>query len=489
MRRKRRRAERRIIFFRLLCAARIVSPSKMAEPKVGVQTLISPQVDFRKWKTAPSVYRNSILYPDNGSSASYAFGPGSTQTITFTLPTANNVVNLSKMVLQYQLDIPSAGAEAFHWLFHNPGVNIIRDLSLVTQKNHALADVLDAQFYLKMVRPLQTTVAALQTMDAKLGLEQSNNNIGTGASTVLMATPAVATVPLTDYRLYTEARYVSTTDAKATATSKFYQFPLGCLKDTIFGLDRSLYFGENLTLRLTVGPGARVAYVGDNTQLPTATPTSIVQNVTVSAVQLYVPIESSDEVINAVKGAYMSGGITCLMPFLRTGSPSTSTASTRQNYTQKFTVSDGRYLQRIYHAVFGAEEKNTIYDHNNAASAKYSAFSWQINGKRQTEYDILCGTNYQDYLHALQYGKGSAGCQSAAIFQKNAVIVADYTNAKAAGEEKGPVAPENIAAGLDLSTEVKYDISFTATAAVQIHRMFAVCQRMLQISPSGVYSE
>ncbi len=460
----------------------------MAEAKVGVQTLISPQVDFRKWKTAPSVYRNTILYPDNGNSATYAFGPGSTQTITFTLPTANNVVNLSKMVLQYQLDIPSAGADTHHWLFHNPGVNIIRDLSLVTQKNHALADVLDTQFYLKMVRPLQTTFGALQTTDPKQGLEPNDDTVGTTGDTILMATPAVATVPLSEYRAYSEMRYISSSGA-ATATSKFYQFPLGCLKDTIFGLDRSLYFGENLTLRLTVGSGSRVAFTGAVGALPTSAPGTIVQNVTVSSVQMYVPIESSDEVINAVKGAYMSGGITCLMPFLRTGTASTSTASTRQNYMQNFTVSDGRYLQRIYHGVFGAEEKNTIYDHNNRASAKYSSYSWQINGKRQTEYDILCGTNYQDYQHALQYGKGSAGCQTAEIFQKNAVIVADYTNAKTAGEEKGPVAPENIAAGLDLSAGVKFDISFTATAAVHVHRMFAVCQRMLQISPSGVYSE
>ena len=156
-----------------------------------------------------------------------------------------------------------------------------------------------------------------------------------------------------------------------------------------------------------------------------------------------------------------------------------------QTITLRYNRVHGVRLKKIYHGVYNnTESANTMYTHSNLAGSVISNFYTMLDNIRRSQFNIDCTTG-EDYLVLKNKLKGSCLIDYTA-FAYEWAILEDYTNAKPRDEL--PMKPdlENLIVGESLDTERKINIYLTTTGGQYNHYSFAITEKLLTVSASGI---
>lgn len=294
----------------------------------------------------------------------------------------------------------------------------------------------------------------------------------------LTVVPPVAT-PAASYYDYTEPSYVyrSALEAGAaeSALNMNVMLPLKYLKNTIFSVDKDIYFGEIIIMRIVWGPSVKTVFSNTNATILNTGALATVNNIAIFNLALYLAVEKNPEITNQLRTQVAGTGFSVLIPYIYTYKNNLN--GTNQNVSLRFNRGHGMKLAKVYHSIFhNTESSSTAYDHNNINGAKCSSYYSMLNNERMQEYNVDC-TQLDDYNLHREYLKDKV-LQTGNIYQYNWFHMDNFT-----GKEFDSSNSED---GLDLTIEQKWDIYCTTANAQFNHYDFAVTQKMLTVSAAGI---
>ncbi len=499
----------------------------------------SSRINYQKLdKSIAPMYQYTKLTPTEGSSNVTVSTAGG-QSTHFEI--GSQAYNLSKTVLSFTYTCPAL-ADMYNYIYRDC-LSPVRQLQLYTREGQYLCNLQDVGNYTKMVWKSQTKLEKFLTFPSHSNgvgwgkIFQKNNvdnrvnitvasrfiadaasadntvgNINSAIDTLRddikswLSVPATAAYRhSTDYTVstganagdlanvaYEEPQYFEV-GAVATADPVInVKIDLAMIYDTIFAIDKTLYYGRPLVLRIVWNPSTKIYFRSLHTgsQGPAAaTVSAATGDVTISNLNLFLAVEKNPDVINGLVQNAMIG-TKILIPYVHYSKKSVQ-ASTTQNISLRFDSNHGIKLQKIIHGVFhNTENSNTAYDLSNISAAgvagglKVATYSTTVNDTKRQQFDVNCA-NHEDYMMQESKLEGSV-IQNANIFYYNHCITEDFTECTKIDELGG--FKYNCMEGLDLSpSEIKWDLTMTTANSAFQHYSYAIVQRILDISPSGVY--
>ena len=261
-----------------------------------------------------------------------------------------------------------------------------------------------------------------------------------------------------------------------------FKIPGHELYNTILSLDKSVYFGEVLQLRITFGDKDSIGFWASDAA-GTANTTSA-SAITLTGLNYFLAQEQNPRVVQDLVETVTTTGMSLVVPFVHsyktTGQAEDTAVSIR------LSRGHGQSVERIYTVpIAGAESFSTRYV---ADAEQLVSFYSLLDSKRMQEFDVLCGVatstppGAKDYLWLRAHEKKD---RVVSLDAANDVQNFAWSDSWCDGLE---CAKQQHLGGLDLSVERKYDIYFKAAAGVTATKYYSavVCQKMLTISPAGV---
>lgn len=287
---------------------------------------------------------------------------------------------------------------------------------------------------------------------------------------------------------YTEPRYFDVGTAANASPDIDVKIDLGMIYNTILAMDKDLYLGRPIVLRLVFNSASQIYFTSTHATATGPGADALVAGagaVTISDMNLFLAIEKNETIVRGLVGQVQKG-MKILMPYVHY-SKRLIPQSTTQNISLRFDSTHGQKLQKIYHSLFHATESvNTCYDNSNMGgtnTVKLITYHTEIQGERLQEFEVNIA-NQEDYMMIKDKLQGSV-IQNADIFYYNHFVLDDFTECRSVSEQTGM--EFNCLQGLDISDrEIKWDIACTTSSNAFNHYSFAICQRTLDISPSGV---
>lgn len=444
--------------------------------------IIDPQLDYQKRiKSKPSYKFTKILPLQNVPSGNTFIDVAGGQQITFQLPVV--AMNLAKSVLHLTVT-PAAGTEPFNGIFSDC-FPIFRQIQLLNNQGVELCDLQNVQNYTKVVWKAEIPMKEYLNYDTFAG--------GVGSGRFLRKNNALGTsVAAPDYSFrptnvaanihYTENTYLIV-GASGTATPVLdISIPLGMLKNTVFDIDKDLYFNEILTLQLTFGSSSKLGYnftaLANPVTGATAPTTANVQNI-----YLMLATERNLDVVNELKSIVSRGQFNIPIPYVTT--IRTPLSSTTQNVALTLTRGLGQRLLKIYHSIFGVDETLSEAYYNSQTGTTLVNFYTQVNDQRLQDFNVVLN-NHDDWLIMQKKLEGSV-TQNENIYRYNWFWLDDFSGMDSGAEKDSTSKLEvNELKGLDLSTNIYYQFNATTADDNYAHYDFVITQKMMSVSPAGL---
>jgi len=419
-------------------------------------------------------YSYKQIIPHNGVQTVTITTSGGQETI-FRIPV--DVFNLSKTDLRFTVTGVALLANS-NW-FINDCLTPIRYMQLYTANSVYLADLSEVANMTKVLWKVEIP------FDEYITYDRFFNNTGNGrylraSNSIANSTSSTALAPYArryngtaaDVN-YLEPKYLEPGTIAANEPIFNITIPLGMMKDTIFELDKDLYLGEVLYLKLIWNSSTRIAFNSTDITDPTAGRAILGANINISNLALYLAMEKNPEINNEIRAKVYAGGFKILIPYVYTSK--TNLTGSSQTVTQRYNRTHGIRLKKIFHSVFNnIETSYTSYDNSNVTGfVKTQVFYTAINDQRLQNYNLVTASN-DDYVLMKEFLNRSV-IQSSDMYNYNWVWLENFSNR------------HNLESGLDLSISQKWDFyGITMTNATYNHYTFAITQKMLTISSSGI---
>lgn len=477
----------------------------MPEEKIKEkEEVIAEQGYYRKHKYSYPHYKLSKVTPQSGSQ-SVTIVSGGDESI-FELPVKN--MNFHDSVIEFTAVF--AASTNYSWIIADC-LSFFRQIQLYTRSGVMICDLNDVNFYTKVVWSYETNFNEYKNYDDITSnnnyslMYQASNKLA-DASQRSIATTGTEAAYNSD-KHYDEQLYFHVSGNAASYTVKV-KFPLGRLVNTIFSLNKNLYFGEILNLRLVWGNKNHMAF--DNS---TAVDIGNVldyagASVAITNLALYLAYDDNPENEQMLRNKILSSGMEILMPYVWRTKTSFSTSGS-QNVSIKYNIAHGQRLMKIYHSVFRGVNTGTsaheLYDHANydtsevangnaaAAVSKVQEFYTMIDNERLSNFNIVCPSGL-DWLYMKKKCQGTP-ILSSNIYNYNWAWIDDFSGEKPKSDNHLiPYSYDNLIQGLSLIQEKKWDFqaltraSFNSGGAEGLdHWTFAICQRVLTINRDGIF--
>lgn len=294
----------------------------------------------------------------------------------------------------------------------------------------------------------------------------------------------------------------------ALDTYLHYDITLGDLAHTIFALDKGLFFGEVLIMRINWAPTTKMGFRGTVTQTVNATadapavlrtlhpgsgvPTALaaVANTGVNNLCMYLAVETSRDIMTEFMNKMQSGGVKILCPFAYNFKQTTAANSTNASVQQRLNSGHGRRLLHVYFSSFTTGGINHLaFDNYNQTSqtndvaAKVQSFYTSLDNQRIQQYSLR--PQYLEDFMLMKPLLKNCPVSTADVYRASWTYVDSFTG-KPLSEAKQTDFYQN---GVDLSTERLYSVfvdAQTAVAAGYDYYLGIVCQRELIIAPNMI---
>ncbi len=454
--------------------------SQIAEAETGVVS--SSQISYHQDAYSHPSYRYQTQFPSTFG-ATIALNASQTPAVINLPP---EVFNLAQSYLFYQIVLPLVALNTI-WTYEDT-LSAISHIQHYAQSNQYIADVDNLQNYLKLVMKKETAMNDYLSNDSTNALYPSNSL----ANAVPALRNGTAALPVNPSSVnYLEPAYFSA-GANGGAVTKNIMFPLKLIKNSIFSIDKDLYYGQLSYLKMYFGPISKVAYMSTSNAQPSAgTPVAYSGAGTISNLQLFLAIESNPLIRESIMNKVNKDGQKLYVPYVQ--SFKNSNAGTSQNIPIQFDIGSGQSLKKVIHSVFNNNEQlDTAYDCSNIDTdqngSKVKNYYTQINGKRQQEItittlstDIPQCTDYMSHKSQLW---GSV-LMNRNVYQWNWLHCDDYSCFGAHADQEGR--PQLIA-GLPMGPMplVWTFVGTLMTSATFQHYTWAIFMKELRMSPSLV---
>jgi hypothetical protein len=401
--------------------------------------------------------------------------------LTFEIP-ANVAFNLSKSYLNLTLTGVAVASNANYYV--TDAVTAVRSVILQTKGGIILASFDYADVFSKVTMKSETKLDDFLCLDE---VESALGGLNGLSRSDLLAANNVRYDNSASSLGYTEPKYV-VSGAINTANPVIYnRIPLNIyLNNSIFALDKDLMFNEIIQLRVTINSSNRISFYTTSITDPSATPVNAA-SVTLTNPFLYLAIERDEMINQQIREKINSPeGLSVLIDYVYNQRTAFS-QSVLQSSSIRLSRANGRSVKKLFYSVFpGTETTNNTYNNSNNNGSKVVEWYDQIDNRRLVDYNVNCQTaNLEDWMFMREYLKGSV-IQTSNMFQYNWCIVRNFADTVSALEKPQVAYGVNWIQGMPLDSEVKYDFVATTTNNAFTHYLFAVCQKTLKISQSGI---
>ena len=438
------------------------------------------QLDYAKKEFIHPTYRYTKVLQQSGGQANTITTVGGQESI-FEIPI--QAVNFNRSHLDFQIHLPAGGAGNFQAIYYDC-FPFIRQLQLYTRSGIYIADINDLANYTKVVWSAETKLSDFlnktisNTTNAGTGDASRPSLFGLGSlferSNDISANNLTPTAQASSIS-YTEPRYYKLGLGANVETTVNIRLPLGDIYNTIFSIDKDIYFGEIILMRIVWHGSQKFSW------LQTVVPAYAIQtqNADYANLALYLAIEKNEAIVNSLRSQILSSGMNILTPYVYTYKNNlngqTATVSLR------FNRGHGRRLLKIYTSPFNTVENiNTAFDNNNFQAGRISSYYTLLNNERLQEFDLNC-RNLDDWSYMKEYLRDTV-LQDSKVYQLNWFHKDDWT-----GKFDKKIDDDNLETGLPLDLEQKSDVYFTLPAPAQYnYYSFAITQKMLTVGPQGI---
>jgi hypothetical protein len=260
---------------------------------------------------------------------------------------------------------------------------------------------------------------------------------------------------------------------------------LGDIPDSIFSIDKDLYFNEVLVLRVTWEGHKNYAWYGTSATNPTTGAHELANPIVFDQLGLYLAVETDEDIVQGLRSKVNSSGLQVLMPYVWYFKNVLSGGT--QNISVRFNSAHGMSIAKIMTAPFyGTETLKNSQDHGNVAGDKVQSYYVLVDNTRTTEFDVRCTsddgkTEYgMDYMLQRDVLVGTP-LANYDVFRYNWFILEDFSKDKEVGKDP------NTVNGLPLtSKELKIDVTASTTDTSYNWYTFAIAQRRLLIGSQMV---
>lgn len=466
-------------------------------------SVIDNSLDYSKYIYTHGTYQLTKIIQNTGVQTQSLTAAGGNESI-FEIPA--KVFNFGRSSINFTLT-PTALINNFNWMYVD-GYSMIRQITLQTRSGQTLLDINEFNKYTNMTMRRENKLEDILTWDKVGGL--FSGLIPSNAPAVENIRPNSTAIASNGKTNFLEPTYIATTVGLAPGASGpvggpviNVQMDLDKIKNTLIGLDKDLYFnGEILQFKIVWDTNAKMLFnstVNTNV-LSVPAPPGPLQPVAISNIEFWLAVEINPVIENMIKSKCASAeGLSLLMPYVYYNRIPLN--GTSQTATVKYQRANGSKLLKLYWSVYNNNETGiTVYDHNNLRltpgvvdpavltlpwipGAKVQSFYTNIDNDRTSQFNYNCLT-FDDYKVKQDTLRGS-GILSSDEYYYNWVWVEDFTDNNPVWRNKS-VPEENCITGLSLDNERIYTIYSTTTNANYNHYIYAVCQKLLIISPAGI---
>ena len=466
-----------------------------ASPITVSGTIIPKQIDYavRDATTAP-VYKMMKIPLNNFSSFPIAIEPTGSRVLEWKLPT--QVYNLAKSYISYGINMaaPVAASARFNCHFENC-FDLGNQITFGAASGNNLCDLSFLQCYTKVARSVDTTFDDYIGNSNLSGLYKCNS--------VNAANPLPATWKYTGVSPYTavdyapadnfiEPKYFLAPAAVETQSFVFRQFPLSGITNTIFSVDKDVYFGpQEQYLRITAGTGQKMGFTTTSLSVP-GTAAAVAGAVGLNDVYLYLAIEQNPNVRDSVLALAHTGALKMRIPFTTAFKNLGSSQNTQTNIGISFSQQYGKRLRRILHSVWHpTESSNTGMDNSNFNGSKILNFNTFLDSQVLQDRIMDCrqpaGNSIfmDDWAENRKYADKKV-VLSKEMYQLNWYHIDQFFSPP---DDDNSLPPSNLDEGLAKNTAKQWLFSGLAgggqTPANLVHYTFATFDREILITPNG----
>ncbi|HRP37573.1 MAG TPA: hypothetical protein PLS50_07235, partial [Candidatus Dojkabacteria bacterium] len=237
------------------------------------EVVTASQIDYKQNMFSHPSYKFEPQFPNTfGQSISL----GTSQTpVTINIPP--EVFNLPESILSYTVTLPDAGIGNYIW-YAQQMLSEISHIQFYSGSNQWIADVDNLQNYLDIVVKKETSLRDYSSLDLtidRIGLSNSLKNSLAGLRNSNM-TPANfnAGAAYSANLNYVEPTYFNRgavgNGAVAGLVTYNVQVPLKMIRNTVFSVNKNLYFGQTTYLKMYFGSINKVAFQSDSAAGPSA---------------------------------------------------------------------------------------------------------------------------------------------------------------------------------------------------------------------------
>jgi hypothetical protein len=437
---------------------------------------LATQIDYKikgSYETNP-VYRYLRVPLNNLTSGSIALSNAS-QLLEFKLP-STDVYNLAKSHIAYTLEVPaSAVAGTFAW-YHEDTFTLADSISFGTAGGENICDLTFADRYTKIARKIDTKVNDFLSNDTFSQLYPCNQlkslNVN-GANTAGVVD-------------YLENRYVSPDDIDGAIGYKRVAYPLKGLPNTVFAMDKDLYFGNEMYIRINTAPLDKQVWSTLSAVNPSLVPLSAVGVVALKNVYLYLAIEKNELINDSIRAKFNSGNFHINVPYTR--GFANSTAAGVANINLQITKQYGKRLMQVMHTVFDStQSKNTSYNCTNIDGSKISQYRTYLDSRPLQDYALSTKDPVTSVMNGDDwYIANKRFCHNSVILNKD-IYSRNWFHIDRFYEENQD--PENQDVGMPLTANTINWIIETTTAGNNTHYTYLTFRRGYTLNKDGVFPD
>lgn len=382
----------------------------------------------------------------------------------FELPA--RVINFAKSTLMYTIVVPDPGTSPLFNHLWGTGP-AIRQIQLYSRSGVMLCDINNLQNYLTIITPLETKKNECSFTDESTYLQMKGNEVqGLNA---LNKTPAGLT---SSNNIYDPLYLITGEDTTATTIS--YSIDLSLIKNSIFAMDKDLFFNETMLLKIVWAVRDSVGFISSSATAPQTGTAVLTGDVAISKLYLYLAMERNPLLAAAIIATVQNTGMIVNCPYVYSFK-NVPGASTAQNISIRLNRSNGTHLKKIIHSIMPAVE--TLNSRFNKATVVTSYYT-SLNNQRLQQFDLV-SADQLDFMFNYENLKDSM-INTLDTYDHNWFHMDKF-------EDNLSTDPNtNVASGIPLSIEQKYDINITCAATAYNHYTFCITNRLLVISPQGI---
>ena len=458
-------------------------------------SIISQELDYQKRNFSHPTYTYTKLTQQTGGQTITPQAASNVESI-FELPP--KVFNLSKSILSFTFTPPAPGANTFNKYFCD-SICEIQQIQVYTRTGIFIADINYANNYTNAISRHETKLEDIISNDKPHntyggyleGLFPSNlggQSINSEAIIRPAAGDANNTVAGAGFTSFLEPAYAVVGSTNGANPVIERRIALKNFKNSLLSVNNDLYFGgEILYLKIIWAPTTKVYYKTTNADNDN-TDHAIATTGTITKLSLYLAIEANPVLENELKMKVASPeGLNILLPYVYVNKINLGLvgANGSHNLQVRYNRGNGSKLTKIYWAPYNNTESSySAYDHNNLAMAKVVSFNTSINNTRTSQFEYRCAEG-EDWMVKKEKLKGSCILSSNEYYH-NFTWIEDFTDHNSFVSK--PTFPDEstFIDGLDLSTEIIYQVNATVANVALNHYVWAVCQRNLIVNSSGI---